>query len=214
MTGASGALYGVRLVQIMAEMGLSVELIVSDPARLVIREEIETIRSVIIQKGDGFKSLSSFLDCFAGPRPPHNDKAIDFPNLKFYSPKDFTAAVASGSYPTAGMVILPCSMGTLGAIANGLSQNLIHRAADCMIKEGRKLVLVPRETPLSAIHLENMLKLARLGVAIVPAMPGFYSAAASLQEMVDFMVGKVLDQLGISHALYPRWTGPHAGALA
>ena len=105
------------------------------------------------------------------------------------------------------MVIMPCSMGTLGAIASGVSQNLVHRAADCTLKEGRKLVLVPRETPLNAIHLENMLKLSRLGVSMVPAMPAFYSGAQSLGEMVDFMVGKVLDQLGIAHALYPRWIG-------
>ena len=98
-------------------------------------------------------------------------------------------------------------MGTLGAIASGISQNLIHRAADCVIKEGRKLVIVPRETPLNAIHLENMLKLARLGVRIVPAMPGFYSGAEKIEDLIDFMAGKVLDQLGISHTLYPRWVG-------
>jgi 4-hydroxy-3-polyprenylbenzoate decarboxylase len=130
---------------------------------------------------------------------------------------DFTAPIASGSYPTEGMVVIPCSMGTLGAIASGLSQNLIHRAADCTIKEGRKLILVPRETPLSAIHLENMLKLARLGVRIVPAMPAFYSGQQSVQELIDFMVGKTLDQMGIPHALYPRWVGnlknPHPNPL-
>ena len=98
-------------------------------------------------------------------------------------------------------------MGTLGAIASGLSQNLIHRAADCTIKEGRKLILVPRETPLSAIHLENMLKLARLGVRIVPPMPAFYGAQQTVSDMVDFVAGKVLEQMGVSHTLYPRWTG-------
>ena len=124
-----------------------------------------------------------------------------------FSPKDFTAPIASGSYPTQGMIVIPCSMGTLGAIAAGVSQNLIHRAADCTLKEGRKLVMVPRETPLNAIHLENMLKLSRLGVRIVPAMPGFYSGAKSLEDMIDFMVGKVLDQFEFEHALYPRWVG-------
>ena len=195
MTGASGALYGVRLVQVLAELGFPVELIVSDPAKLVIREELKIPVRGLTREED-------LIEIF-GP----GVKGC----LKAYSPKDFTAPVASGSYPTAGMVIVPCSMGSLGAIASGVSQNLIHRAADCILKEGRKLVLVPRETPLSAIHLENMLKLARLGVAIVPAMPGFYSEAASLSELVDFMAGKILDQLGIAHALYPRWTGPHAG---
>lgn len=180
MTGASGVLYGVRLVKILLEMDRKVDLVISEPARLVIREEMGKAHSEI------FPSSA---------------------NLELHSPKDFSAPIASGSYPVEAMIIIPCSMGTLGAIASGLSQNLIHRAADCVIKEGRKLVLVPRETPLSAIHLENMLKLARLSVSIVPAMPGFYSGAESLSEVVDFMVGKVLDQIGISHALYPRWVG-------
>ncbi len=210
MTGASGALYGVRVVQVLIEMGFPVELIVSDPAKLVIREELKTIQSVIASP-DGTKQSQSLLDCFIGLRPPRND---NFPNLTVHSSKNFTAPIASGSYPTAGMIIVPCSMGSLGAIACGISQNLIHRAADCTLKEGRKLVLVPRETPLSAIHLENMLKLARLGAAIVPAMPGFYSEASSISEIVDFMTGKILDQLGISHALYPRWMGPHPAAAA
>ena len=104
-------------------------------------------------------------------------------------------------------MIIPCSMGTLGAIASGVSQNLIHRAADCVLKENRPLILVPRETPLHAIHLENMLKLVRAGVKMVPAMPGFYSGAESINEIIDFMTGKVLDQMGVPHALYPRWTG-------
>ena len=124
---------------------------------------------------------------------------------------DFTAPVASGSYPTEGMVIIPCSMGTLGAVASGLSQNLIHRAADCTLKEGRKLILVPREMPLSAIHLENMLKLSRLGVKIVPPMPAFYSGQQKISDLVDFVVGKVLDQMGVTHALYPRWVGKISG---
>ncbi len=194
MTGASGALYGVRLVQVMAEMGFSIELIVSEPAKLVIREELK----IPVQ---GLHREEDLIEVF-GPAVKGR--------IHSHSPKDFTAAVASGSYPTAGMAVVPCSMGTLGAIANGLSLNLVHRAADCIIKEGRKLVLVPRETPLSAIHLENMLKLARLGIAMVPAMPGFYSSAANLHEIIDFMVGKVLDQFGIAHTLYPRWTGPYA----
>lgn len=194
MTGASGALYGVRLVQVMAEMGFPVELIVSEPAKLVIREELK----IPVQ---GLSREEDLIEVF-GPSIKGRVKA--------HSPKDFTAAVASGSYPTSGMAVIPCSMGTLGAIASGISMNLIHRAADCILKEGRKLVLVPRETPLSAIHLENMLKLARLGVSIVPAMPGFYSSAATVSEIVDFMVGKVLDQFGIAHTLYPRWTGPYA----
>jgi 4-hydroxy-3-polyprenylbenzoate decarboxylase len=187
ITGASGVLYGVRLVQVLAELSIPVELVISDTARIVAREEMG------IDLGD--PSLFLF-----------SEKVTD-PFIRRHDFKDFTAPIASGSYPVEGMVVIPCSMGTLGAIASGLSQNLIHRAADCTIKEGRKLILVPRETPLSAIHLENMLKLSRLGVRIVPAMPAFYSGQQSVQELVDFLVGKVLDQMGIPHVLFPRWVG-------
>ena len=127
--------------------------------------------------------------------------------ISYYYHGDFTSPIASGSYPTEGMLIVPTSTTTLGRIAAGISQSLIERAAECIIKEGRKLVLVPRETPLSAIHLENMLKLSRIGVGIVPAMPGFYSGQKSIDEMVDFVVGKALDYIGIQHTLFARWTG-------
>ena len=192
VTGASGVRYGVRLVQVLGGLKVRVALILSENARLVIREEM----------GITLKSLTrpEELGLLFGELPQDLVQA--------YSVKDFTAPLASGSYPTQGMIIIPCSMGTLGAIASGMSQNLIHRAADCVLKEGRKLVLVPRETPLNAIHLENMLKLSRLGVSIVPAMPGFYSGIQTLDEMVDFVAGKALDQFQIAHGLYPRWTGP------
>ncbi|MSR77254.1 MAG: UbiX family flavin prenyltransferase [Candidatus Omnitrophica bacterium] len=192
ITGASGVLYAVRMVQMLTESGISIALVISEAARLVFKEEL----------GISLKSYTREEDLI----PVFGEKSRGL--LTAYSAKDFSAPIASGSYPTRGMVIIPCSMGTLGALAAGMSQNLIHRAADCVIKEGRRLVLVPRETPLSAIHLENMLKLARLGVRVVPAMPGFYSGIQSVQDLVDFMVGKVLDQLDISHTLYPRWTGP------
>lgn len=191
LTGASGTLYGIRLVQVLAELGYPVSLVISDSARLVIREE----------QGIALKSLTRKQDLteIFGEAVLHR--------VTPYSVKDFTASIASGSFPTAGMIIMPCSMGTLGSIAAGVSQNLIHRAADCILKEGRKLVLVPRETPLNAIHLENMLKLSKLGVSMVPAMPGFYGGAKTISELVDFLVGKVLDQFHIEHTLYPRWTG-------
>ncbi len=192
-TGASGIRYGVRMVQVMTELELPVELIISDAARLVFHEEMGF-------SPKSFSRREDFSELF-----PKTDR------LTLHSPKDFTAAPASGSYPTSGMIVIPCSMGTLGAVASGISQNLVHRAADCTLKEGRKLVIVPRETPLNAIHLENMLKLARLGVRVVPAMPAFYSGAGTIEDMVDFVVGKVLDQFEIAHALYPRWTGGLAG---
>lgn len=178
VTGASGIIYGTRLVDVLNEMGVPLELVISDTARIVMKEEL----------GNEWDPPASSL-------------------IKVHDFHDFTAPIASGSYPTEGMVVIPCSMGTLGAIASGLSQNLIHRAADCTIKEGRKLILVPRETPLSAIHLENMLKLSRLGVRIVPAMPAFYSGQQNIRELIDFVVGKTLDQMGIPHVLYPRWVG-------
>lgn len=181
ITGASGVIYGVRLLETLAEQKIPVELVISDTAKIVMKEEI-----------GGEVRL---------PEISHLFRVHDF--------HDFTAPIASGSYPAEGMVIAPCSMGTLGAIASGLSQNLIHRAADCTIKEGRKLILVPREMPLSAIHLENMLKLSRLGVKIVPPMPAFYSGQQKISDLIDFVVGKILDQMGVPHMLYPRWTGSH-----
>lgn len=192
LTGASGMVYGVRLIQILLESKQKVAVVFSEASRHVVREEL----------GISLKSLHKVSDLQA----ILGDVSTD--SLEVFSAKDFTAPIASGSYPSQGMVIVPCSMGTLGAVASGLSQNLIHRAADCTLKEGRKLIVVPRETPLSAIHLENMLKLSRLGVGMIPAMPGFYSGAKTLDEIIDFMVGKILDQMNIPHALFPRWTGP------
>ncbi len=191
ITGASGAIYGIRLVQLLTELEYDVALVVSDPARLVIKEELNVGLGNLTQK----ESFESFFD------------AKQLERITLYSSKDLAAPIASGSYPTQGMIIIPCSMGTLGHIASGASVNLIHRAAECVLKEARRLVIVPREMPLSAIHLENLLKLARLGVRVLPASPGFYSGAQSIQDLVDFVVGRVLDSLEISHALYPRWTG-------
>ena len=179
ITGASGVIYGLRLVEVLVDRKVPVELVVSDTARIVMKEEMGS-----------------------EARLPEASRLV-----RIHDFHDFTAPIASGSYPIEGMVIVPCSMGTLGAVASGLSQNLIHRAADCAIKEGRKLILVPREMPLSAIHLENMLKLARLGVKIVPPMPAFYTSQENISDLVDFVVGKVLDQMDIPHALYPRWVG-------
>jgi 4-hydroxy-3-polyprenylbenzoate decarboxylase len=125
--------------------------------------------------------------------------------LVYYPNQDIGAAVASGSFRVKGMVVIPCSMGTLAGIAHGASDNLLERAADVILKEGRRLIVVPRETPLHEIHLENMLKLARMGTRIIPAMPAFYQKPQTLDDIVDFLVGKVLDMMDIDHDLYRRW---------
>ena len=191
ITGASGVLYGIRFVQVLAELGYDIALVVSDSARLVIQEELKISLGNLADK----KTFESLLEPSVLER------------VTLYSNKDFTAPIASGSYPTQGMVIIPCSTGTLGHIAAGATTNLIHRAADCTLKEGRRFVIVPRETPLNALHLENLLKLARLGVRVLPASPAFYAGSQTIQDLVDFLIGKVLDSLEISHTLYPRWTG-------
>ncbi len=190
ITGASGAIYGVRLVEALAELGKERALVISASAKTVIHEELT------IDLGD-----------LKEPKLERLFRPATLERLTYYFHGDFTAPVASGSYPTEGMMVVPCSTTTLARIAGGISQTLVERAAECTIKEGRKLVLVPRETPLSAIHLENMLKLARLGVAIVPAMPGFYSGPKAMDEIVDFVVGKALDSLKIPHGLFRRWVG-------
>ena len=191
ITGASGSIYGLRFVRAVTELGYSIALTISESAALVMREELG-IEIANLKTSDFLASLF--------PQETLN-------RITYYPYFEMTAPIASGSYPTQGMVIIPSSTTAFARIANGISQSLIERAAECTIKEGRKLVIVPRETPLSAIHLENLLKLARLSVRIVPAIPAFYSGAQTIEELVDFVIGKVLDQFEITHTLYPRWTG-------
>lgn len=190
ITGASGSSYGVRCVEVLAELGKEIALVISESGKTVIREELKN------DLGDLKNPKLNLL---------FSEKVLQ--QINYYHCGDFTSPIASGSYPTEGMFVVPCSTTTLGRISAGISQTLVERAAECTIKEGRKLVIVPRETPLSAIHLENMLKLARLGVSIVPAMPGFYAGIKSIDEAIDFVVGKALDQLQISHSLFRRWVG-------
>ncbi|KGE17822.1 UbiX family flavin prenyltransferase [Paenibacillus wynnii] len=188
ITGASGAVYGVRLTETLLSLGFTVHLVVSNAGWRVLKEEL----SVNISDRDGYLS----------------EKFRDYPGSLLYHPiGDIGASIASGSFRVEGMIVMPCSMGTLSAIAAGTSDNLMTRAADVMLKEGRPLVIVPRETPLHAIHLENMLKLSRLGVRIIPAMPAFYYGPETLDDIVNFMVGKVLDSFNIEHALFRRWEG-------
>jgi 4-hydroxy-3-polyprenylbenzoate decarboxylase len=186
MTGASGAPYAVRLVQVLARLGRTIHLTLSPSAAQVLREEM-----------DLHVALDSFdPEVFGGPGTGR---------ILYYHYKDFTAGIASGSFLTGGMVILPCSMSTLGAIAAGITTNLITRAADVHLKERRKLVLVPRETPLSLIHLENMATVTRAGAIVLPAMPGWYHRPRRLDDLINFMVGRICDQLGIDNGLVKRW---------
>jgi 4-hydroxy-3-polyprenylbenzoate decarboxylase len=188
ITGASGAIYGIRLIEELLVSGCDVHLVVTEAGWRVLKEELgweASKRTAALER--------KFGEWLAAGR------------LVFYPNADIGAAIASGSFRVEGMLVMPCSMGTLSSIAHGISDDLMTRAADVMLKEGRKLLLVPRETPLHAIHLENMLTLARLGVRIVPAMPAFYYKPQSMDEMIDFLVGKVLDSIDIDHDLYRRW---------
>ncbi len=188
LTGASGAVYGVRLVEELLKRGDDVELVISPSGFLILKEELGL---------DPGKSPAQKLKAFFG-------KGLK--SRLTYSPSDdLLSPSASGSSLKKAMIICPCSMGTLARIASGISGNLIERAADCFLKERGRLVLVPRETPLNQIHLENMLKLSRMGAVILPAMPAFYTKPEKIEDMVDFVVGKTLDTLGVPNALYKRW---------
>lgn len=178
ITGASGVIYGIRTLEVLKKLGVESHLVMSDwGARNV---KIETSHTV-----DYVRSLP----------------------FRVYEDDNLAAPVSSGSFKTDGMVVVPCSMKTLASIANGFDDSLVSRAAGVCLKEQRRLVVVPREAPLSKIHLDNMTKLASAGAVIVPAMPGFYHKPKTLDDLVNHVVGKVLDQFGIEHALFKRWGG-------
>lgn len=190
MTGASGAAYGLRLLEVLLKAGRPVYLLVSKAAQMVLA--METPLEVPSRPAD---MQRFFTDHFQ----------VDASLLTVFSREDWTAPIASGSHRAQHMVVCPCTTGTLAAIAQGNSDNLMERAADVMLKEQRKLLLVVRETPFSVIHLENMLKLARAGATILPANPGFYQQPQTLDDLVDFIVARILDHMQIRHTLLPRW---------
>ncbi|MDY6854564.1 MAG: flavin prenyltransferase UbiX [Thermodesulfobacteriota bacterium] len=192
LTGASGAVYAKRLLEFLIENRDSINMVISDTAKLIVHSELEF--DIPKDKSEAIEKIGKLL----------GSKDI-CKTLRYYEAREIDAPLASGSNRSQGMVIIPCSMGTLSRIAHGVSTNLIERAADVILKEKRPLILVPRETPLNVIHIENMLSLARLGAYIVPAMPAFYTQPKTIDDMVNFMVGRVLDLLGIEHRLYPRW---------
>ena len=191
LTGASGMPYGLRLLECLLNAGCKVQLLYSQAAQVVARQEMDF--ELPSRPADARAAL---LQRFV---------AVDPENLAVFGREEWFAPVASGSNPADAMVVCPCSMGTLAAIAQGLADNLIERAADVMLKESRKLVLVPRETPFSAIHLENMLRLSRAGAIILPPRPGFYQHPKTVEDIVDFVVARILDQLAIPHQLMQRW---------
>ena len=176
ISGASGVIYGIRLLEVLSDMGWITHLVMTDSARKIM--EIETDKT------------ASEVEAIAD---------------RVHSPKDFTAPIASGSYPFRAMVVAPCSMKTLAGIANGFTDSLITRAADVCLKERRSLILVPRESPLSLVHLKNMVKVTEAGGVILPPCPGLYSRPESLEGLVDVVVGRVLDLMGADHNLYSRW---------
>ncbi|MCF6158161.1 MAG: UbiX family flavin prenyltransferase [wastewater metagenome] len=186
ITGASGVIYAQRLLQILNMQKYNIHLSVSDAGAMIIKHEL----------GTDFNSYQPNLTDFLGYTPD---------TITYHHNSNIGATIAGGQYPIKAMIIVPCSMNTLCSIAYGISNNLIQRAAGVTIKEGRKLILVPRETPLSSIHLEAMVKLSSTGTCILPAMPGFYHNPKTLENLIDFVVAKILDVLGIKHSLVTQW---------
>ncbi len=193
MTGASGSIYATRLLQVLLNAGRTVHITISPAAVEVIQHELGL--KVDLENFDKSQILTAESADSANPRQ----------RLVYHHYQEYRAGIASGSFLTAGMVVCPCSTGTLASIANGHSSNLIHRAADVHLKERRTLIVVPRETPLGSIQLENMKRLADSGVIVMPAMPGFYHNPTTVQDLIDFVVGRICDQLGVQHDLFKRW---------
>jgi 4-hydroxy-3-polyprenylbenzoate decarboxylase len=189
-TGASGLPYGLRLVECLLKAGCRVWLMYSQAAQIVAKQETDLV--LPSQPREAQRLLADRFDDRAG-------------RLTVYDRNDWNAPPASGSNPPAAYVICPCTMGTLAEVAAGTAKDLVTRVADVVLKEGKLLILVPRETPFSAIHLENMLRLSRAGAVILPPSPGFYHQPQSINDLVDFVVARILDRLDVPHTLIPRW---------
>jgi 4-hydroxy-3-polyprenylbenzoate decarboxylase len=192
ITGASGAAYAARTIAALLEQGCRLEIVASEFGRRLLREEL----------GDG-----AAIERFGEYLATKYGAGVKAGSFVVHSNRDLGATLASGSHDARGMVIVPCSMKTLAGVAHGLSRNLIERAADVMLKERRPLVIVPRETPMSLPQLKNMVLCAEAGAIMLPAMPAFYQGPRSLDDLADFMAGKILSALGFEHSLYPAWTG-------
>ncbi|GFP19302.1 flavin prenyltransferase [Candidatus Hakubella thermalkaliphila] len=196
ITGASGAIYGKRLAEELLSRGKKLILLISKNGWLILQQEMN-----FLVQGDE-DMVSGKLRAWFG-LDEEDDRVV------YYHYDNLLAPLASGSSRASGMIICPCSMATVAAIAHGFSSNLITRTADVMLKENKPLILVPRETPLNEIHLQNLLTLKRCGAQVVPAMPAFYHKPQTVEDIVDFMVGKILDLLGAEHKLFKRWEGYH-----
>ncbi len=193
ITGASGSPYAQRLVEVLLRADRTVHLTISPAAVEVFEREV----GPTLRLGEGEFEPQSLLGAGC--------QGLDLSRLHYHQFRNFQAGIASGSFLTGGMVICPCSMGTLAAIAHGISENLIHRAADVHLKERRKLVLVPRETPLGLIQLRNMTAVTEAGAVVLPAMPAFYTQPRTVADLIDFVVGRICDQLAVEHRLMERW---------
>ena len=218
ITGASGSIYAVRLLEVLLAGGHRVHLTISPSGKAVIAQELGLVvdlddftPSQLLPSPESLSADSSLwhlrpeTDDPGGSSVFESDVDLSPGSLQYHHYQDFSAGIASGSFLTDGMVICPCSMGTLAGLANGHSSNLIHRAADVHLKERRKLIVVPRETPLGSIQLENMKRLSDAGAVILPAMPGFYQRPQTIRDLADFIVGRICDQLGVEHSLTKRW---------
>jgi len=220
ITGASGAAYAVRLLEVLSAAGCNVYLTISAAGGAVLKQELDlsvdlenfNLGMLMLDRGlnpkdpklQGVRKLAGISSESSNVLSVASGKPGEFHYCHY---RDYTAPIASGSFITEGMVICPCSAGTLSAIVHGTSANLIHRAADVHLKERRKLVLVPRETPLSSMQLDNMKRAADAGAVMLPAMPGFYHGVKAIQDLVDFVVARICDQLAVPNALIRRWGG-------
>ena len=201
ITGASGSAYGLRVLEIWLRAGRTVHLVISPAAGEVFERELG--RKVPLEPK--FFDPELLLGSAAN--------GLDLARLKYHDVRNFQAGIASGSFLTGGMAVCPCSLGTVAAIAHGVGENLIHRAADVHLKEKRKLVLVPRETPLGLVQLKNLVAVAEAGAVVLPAMPAFYTLPQSVSDMVDFIAARVCDQFGVEHGLLKRWGTPGGGGV-
>src|SRR4030067_1618306 len=192
ITGASGAVYGMQLLSYLVKNGLTVHLTVTKEAWWILKDE-----TGFIMEGTEEEIQSSLCEYYG----------VSKGTLHYYEENNLKAPIASGSFRNDGMIIVPCSMKTVASIASGVSSNLVGRSADVIIKEKRKLIIVPRETPLNTVHLRNLLTLSEMGIHIIPAMPAFYNKPETIADMVEFIVGRILDALSIDNQLYSRWDG-------